>query len=488
MNDVRGGEGLWATLREAIRGTEQDLTSVSIRRAVVLLAVPTVLEMSMESLLTVVDIFFVSKLGSDAVATVGLTEAMLSPIYALAMGLSAAATALIARHTGAKEHDRAARAAVQVIGLAVGIAVVFGITGVVLAPHLLAAMGASASIVESGSSYTGVMLGGSITIFLLFVVNAVFRAAGDAASAMRSLWLANILNMILAPIFVFGLGPCPKMGVLGAAVAMTLSRAIGVLYQASTLVRGKSRLAIRREHVVAEVSVIRELVKVATPATGQVLIETASWLALVRIISTFGSAALAGYTIAMRIAVFALLPSWGLSTAAATLVGQNLGAGQPDRAAQSVWTIAKYNVAFLGPVGVAFAIVPLALVAVFTGDATTADYAADCLRIVALGFVVFAFGMVSVQAFNGAGDTTTPMLVNLGSFWFFKIPMAWLLSKPLGMGPHGVFLAITFAYAVQSATAMALFRRGKWRKAAAMPAGSAACHPSEEAAVAKDSA
>lgn len=466
MSDTAGGQGVWATLREAVRGTEQDLTAVSIRRAVVLLAVPTVLEMSMESLLTVVDIFFVSKLGSDAVATVGLTEAMLSPIYAIAMGLSAAATALIARHTGAKEPDRAATAAVQVIGIAIALSIVFGIAGIVLAPHLLAAMGASPSIVAGGSSYTGVMLGGSLTIFLLFVVNAVFRAAGDAASAMRSLWLANILNMLLAPCFVFGLGPFPKMGVLGAAVAMTLSRAIGVAYQMSTLVRGKSRLAITRAHVVAEVKVIRELVKVATPAAGQVLIETASWLALVRIISSFGSAALAGYTIAMRIAIFALLPSWGLATAAATLVGQNLGAGQPDRAARSVWTIAKYNVAFLGPVGLAFAIAPLALVGFFTSDPETTAYAVDSLRIVALGFVVFAFGMVTMQAFNGAGDTTTPMLVNLGSFWFFKIPCAWVLAKVVGMGPHGVFLSITIAYAVQSTIAFALFRRGKWRKSA----------------------
>lgn len=464
-HDDPGDPGVWATLREAVRGTEQDLTAVSIRRAVVLLAVPTVLEMSMESLLTVVDIFFVSRLGSDAVATVGLTEAMLSPVYALAMGLSAAATALIARHTGAKEPDRAARAAVQVIGLAVVLAALFGILGVVLAPRLLAAMGASPSIVATGSSYTGVMLGGSLTIFLLFVVNAVFRAAGDAASAMRSLWLANILNMLLAPCFVFGLGPFPKLGVLGAAVAMTLSRAVGVAYQASTLLRGKSRLAITRAHVVTELPVVREIVKVATPATGQVLIETASWLALVRIISTFGSAALAGYTIAMRVAIFALLPSWGLAMAAATLVGQNLGAGQPDRAARSVWTIAKYNVAFLGPVGLAFAVVPLALVSFFTSDPSTSAYAVDCLRIVALGFVVFAFGMVAVQAFNGAGDTTTPMLVNLASFWGFKIPVAWVLSKSMGMGPHGVFLAITAAYAFQSTTAFVLFRRGKWRRA-----------------------
>ncbi len=431
-----------------------------------LLAVPTVLEMSMESLLTVVDIFFVSKLGSDAVATVGLTEAMLSPVYALAMGIAAAATALIARYVGAKEPAQAASAAVQVIGVAIVVAAAFGIAGIVLAPSLLGAMGASPSIVESGSAYTRVMLGGSVTIFLLFVVNAVFRAAGAAAVAMRSLWLANILNMLVAPCLVFGLGPFPRLGVLGAALAMTGSRAVGVVYQLVTLARGRGRLSITRANVAAEARMIREVVRLATPATGQILVETASWLALVRIISTFGSAALAGYTIAMRIALFALLPCWGLAMAAAALVGQNLGAGRPDRAKASVWTIAKYNVSFLGPVGLAFALAPGPLVGLFAADPETATFAAECLRIVAIGFVVFAFGMVAVQAFNGAGDTKTPMLVNLASFWLFKIPAALVLSKTLGLGPRGVFVAITAAYAVQSLTATTLFRRGKWARSA----------------------
>lgn len=448
-----------------MRGSEQDYTAIPIRRAVVLLALPTVLEMSMESLLTVADIFFVSKLGSDAVATVGLTEAMLSPVYALAMGISAAATAVVARHTGAKEHDRAASAAVQVIILAAALAAVFGVLGVVLAPHLLALMGASESIVAMGSSYTAVMLGGSVTIFLLFVINAIFRSAGDAAIAMRSLWLANILNMMLAPCLVFGVGPFPRMGVMGAAVAMTASRGVGVLYQLSRLAGARGRLVILRRHIAVQAGVLLEIVKLSTPATGQVLVETASWLALVRIVSTFGGAALAGYTIAMRIAIFALLPSWGLAMAASTLVGQNLGANEPERARRSVWTIAKYNVLFLGPVGLVFALAPDFLVSLFTTEPETAAQGVTCLRIVALGFIAFAFGMVAVQAFNGAGDTTTPMLVNLASFWFFKIPLAWILAKTFGLGPRGAFLAITAAYAVQSLLAITLFRRGKWAQA-----------------------
>ncbi len=455
---------LWSTLREAVRGTNQDLTAIPIRRAILLLAVPTVLEMSMESILTIVDIFFVSKLGSDAVATVGLTESMLSPTYALAMGLSAATTAIIARRAGEKDLDGAAIAAVQVLLASVAIAALLGIAGVIASPWLLALMGADAGIVASGSTYTAVMLGGSVTIFLLFVINAVFRSVGDAAIAMRSLWLANIVNMVLAPCFIFGVGPIPRMGVVGAAIATTLSRGLGVAYQLVSLARGRGHLAILRRHLAVRVALIAEIAKLAAPAAGQVLIETASWLALVRIISTYGSAALAGYTIAMRIAIFALLPSWGIAQAAAALVGQNLGAGEPDRARRSVWTIARYNLAFLAPVAVVFVAAPGVLVAFFTDDPTVAAYAADCLRIVAIGFVVFAFGMVAVQAFNGAGDTTTPMIVNLASFWFFKLPCALILAKVVGMGPRGVFLSITMAYTVQSCVAGALFHRGRWQK------------------------
>lgn len=455
---------LWSTVREAVRGTQQDLTAIPIRRAVVLLAVPTVLEMSMESVLTIVDIFFVSKLGSAAVATVGLTESMLSLTYALAMGLSAAATAIISRRAGEKDWDGASIAAVQVIFLAIAIAAVLGTLGGVASPRLLALMGADADVVATGSTYAAVMLGGSVTIFMLFVVNAVFRSVGDAAVAMRALWLANAVNLVLAPCFIFGVGPVPRMGVAGAAVATTLSRGLGVAYQLSVLVRKRGHLAIARRHLAVRLRLVTELVRLATPATGQVLIETASWLGLVRILSTYGSAALAGYTIAMRIVIFSLLPSWGLAQAAAALVGQNLGAREPERARRSVWTIARYNVAFLLPVGAVCAVAPGVLVAFFSDDPAVSAYAAECLRTVAIGFVVFAFGMVAVQAFNGAGDTTTPMLVNFASFWLFKIPCALVLAKVVGLGPRGVFLAITAAYTVQSVVAGALFRRGRWQK------------------------
>jgi putative MATE family efflux protein len=441
------------------------LTAIPLRRAVLLLAVPTVLEMSMESLLTIVDIFFVSRLGADAVATVGLTEAMLSPTYALAMGLSAAATAMIARKVGEKDGESAAVAAVQVVAIAIACAGAFGVAGAILSPNLLGAMGASPSVVASGSAYTGLMLGGSVTIFLLFVINAIFRSAGDAAMAMRSLWLANILNMILAPCFIFGIGPFPRLGVLGAAVAMTLGRGAGVVFQLVMLAGSRGRLAIARRHLAVQLGVVRELVRLATPAAMQVLIETASWLALVRIISSFGSSALAGYTVAMRVAIFALLPSWGLASAAATLVGQNLGAREPERARSSVSVIARYNLAFLGPVGVIFALVPSPIVALFVDDPAAAAWGADCLRIVAFGFVAFAYGMVAVQAFNGAGDTRTPMIVNLLSFWGFKIPLAFTLATVVGLGPRGAFLAITAAYSMQAILAGLLFRRGRWQHA-----------------------
>lgn len=456
--------GFWSLVREALRGTTQDLTAIPIGRAVLLLAVPMVLEMSMESLFAIVDIFWVSKLGSDAVATVGLTESVLSLAYALAMGLSAGATALVARKVGEKDAEGAATAAGQVILLAVVGASALGVLGAALSPRLLTAMGASPSVVASGATYTAVMLGGSVTIFLLFIVNAIFRSAGDAAVAMRTLWIANGVNLVIAPCLVFGLGPFPKMGVAGAAVATTASRGLGVLYQVTMLRRGRGRLVLAARHLAPRLRIVLHVLRLAATASLQVLIETASWLALVRILSTYGSVALAGYTIAMRIAVFALLPSWGLANAAATLVGQNLGASEPERAKRSVFTIARYNVAFLGSVGVLFALAPRVVVGLFTTDPHVVAYGADCLRIVAIGFVAFAHGMVTVQAFNGAGDTVTPMLVNFGSFWCFKLPLAYVLANVVGLGPRGVFLAITAAYAFQALVSWILFRRGGWQQ------------------------
>ncbi len=470
MSEPEAQSSAWSLVREAIRGTTQNLTTIPIRRAVLLLALPTVVEMSMESLLTVVDIFFVSKLGSHAVTTVGLTESMLSIIYALAMGISAGATALVSRKIGENDREGAAVAAVQVLIAAVACATVLGAVGALYSERLLALVGADPDVVAYGAGYAKLMFGGSVTIFLLFVVNAIFRSAGDAAVAMRSLWLANTLNIILCPCLIFGFGPIPRMGVVGAAVATTISRGVGVAYQFVELGRARGHIQLTRAHLTFVRKVMGELTRIATTGTFQVLIETASWLGLVRILSVYGSDALAGYTIAMRIAVFAMLPSWGLASAAATLVGQNLGAREPDRAAASVKAIALYNMAFLGGVGIVLALVPRFVSDFFTLDPHVGAYAADCLRIVAVGFVSFSFGMVVVQAFNGAGDTVTPMLLNLGSFWFFKIPLAWFLAHVLGMGPRGVFLAVTAAYTVQAVGGGLLFRRGRWRT---LSAGSA---------------
>ncbi|MFO0560816.1 MAG: MATE family efflux transporter [Polyangiales bacterium] len=458
---------LWATIVEAVRGSEQDFTAVPIGRAVLLLAIPMVLEMSMESLFAVVDMYFVARLGADSVATIGLTEALMSLLYALAMGLSAAANAVISRRTGERDSDGAARAATQVIALSIALSIAIGLAGSLMAPTLLQWMGASASVIAVGSNYARIMFAGSATIFLLFVNNAAFRGAGDAAMAMRSLWLANGLNILLAPVFIFGLGPLPAMGVTGAAIATTISRGVGVLYQLATLARGRSRLRVERRHVGFDRETAVELLSIAWAAAAQTLVETASWIGLVRILSSFGSPALAGYTIAMRVALFVLLPAFGLANAAATLVGQNLGANAPDRAAHAVKAVAKVNVAGLSVVSLAFVLVPQLFLRLFTRDATALVFAEQCLRVVALGFVFFAFGMVVNAAFNGAGDSKTPMVINVLSFWALKLPLAYLLARTLHFGPMGVFIAISVAYSAQAIAATLVFRQGKWRSARA---------------------
>ncbi|MBX3261130.1 MAG: MATE family efflux transporter [Labilithrix sp.] len=458
--------GLWSTLREAVRGSQEDLTTVPLRRAVLLLATPVVLEMSMESLFAIVDIFYVSRLGSEAIATVGLTETMLSPVYALSIGLSAGATALISRRTGEKDPEGAAVAAGQVILVALVYAAVIGAAGALLAPTLLSAMGASASVLASGATYARTMLGGSVTIFLLFVFSAIFRSAGDAVIAMRSLWLANGLNIALAPVLIFGVGPIPAHGVLGAAIATTVSRGVGVLYQVSVLSRGprRPRLPFERRHLGPRPRVMVRLVRLAWTATIQVLVETVSWLGLVRILSAFGSAAVAGYTIAMRVTTFVLLPALGLATSAATLVGQNLGANEPERARRSVSTIALYNTLFLLVIGATLAVAARSVLGVFTSDPSVLAYGADCLRIVAIGFVTFAYGMVTIQAFNGAGDPMTPLAINLGAFWGLRVPLAYVLAVLVDLGPRGVFLAITASYSAQAIAGGVLFRRGRWQR------------------------
>jgi putative MATE family efflux protein len=454
--------GFWATIREAIHGSQLDFTQVSVARAVVLLAVPMILEMAMESLFAVVDIFWVSRLGSDAVATVGLTESMLSIVYAVAMGLSAAATALVARRFGEKNEEGAASIAVLAIGVGAVLALLLGAGGAALAPTLLSAMGATEPTVRAGSGYTAVMLGGNVTIMLLFIGNAIFRGAGDAVAAMRTLWLSNFINIVLGPFFIFGWGPFPKLGVVGAAVATNIGRGVGVLYQFALLAKGR-RIEIARRHFRFDIAKLIALLRLASAGTLQTLIETASWLGLVRILARFGSAALAGYTIGIRVVIFALLPSWGLANAAATLVGQNLGAGRPDRAERSVWITGAYNFLFLGGVSLIFIAVPEPIVRWFTSEPDVVPYAVDCLRIGSVGFLTFAYGMVLIQAFNGAGDPVTPAIINFVSFWLIKIPLAYAMAIGMGMGTRGVFIAVSIAYSMQTAISVVLFRRGRWK-------------------------
>ncbi|HYO59418.1 MATE family efflux transporter [Archangium sp.] len=454
---------LWASLKEAVRGTEQDFTEAPVGRAILLLSVPMVLEMVMESIFAIVDVFFVSRLGAEAIATVGLTESILALLYALAMGLSIGAMALIARRTGEKDPDAAASVAVQAIGLGLLVSLPLAVAGVVFAQPLLSMLGGSPWVVEHGFRYTQILLGGNVIILLLFLINAIFRGAGDAAVAMRVLWIANSINIVLCPCFVLGLGPFPELGVVGAATATTLGRGVGVCYQLYRLVRGTGRVAVRREHLRFEPATMLVMLRLSGSAILQMLIGTASWTVLVRIVAASGSAAVAGYTIGMRIILFALLPSWGMSNAAATLVGQNLGARKPERAEQAVWRAGFYNMVFLGTVGLGFILFAQPLIATFTNDPQVAAIAVRCLRIVSAGFLFYAYGMVLTQALNGAGDTTTPTLLNLACFWGLELPLAWLLTGPLGLGPTGAFVSIAIAFSVFALLGAWVFHLGRWK-------------------------
>ena len=451
-------------VRDALRGRQHDYTSGPIGQAIFLLAIPMVLEMVMESLFALSDVFFVARLGASAVATVGLTESMMIVVYTLAMGLSISGTAIVARRIGEKDADGAGRAAVQAILLGALIASLIAITGAILAPRLLRFMGAADDVLATGTLFTRVMLGGSVTAFLLFVVNATFRGAGDAAVSMRVMWLANGINIALGPMLIFGLGPFAKLGVTGAAVATTIGRGTGLLYALYRLVRGSGNLRVRRAHVVFEPRTMLSMLRLSVNGTFQVLVGSLSWIILVRFMAVFGSAAMAGYTIAVRMVMFALLPAWGLSNAAATMVGQSLGADNPDRAAKAVWTAARYNVAFLGMMGLLFGILAPLIVHGFTSDTAVSKVAVDGLRIMAIGFPLFAFGMVLTQSFNGAGDTSTPTRINIGVFWIFEIPLAWFLAQKTSLGFHAIFASISLAYSLLAAVSYLMFRRGTWRR------------------------
>ena len=423
----------------------------------------SVLEMMMESLFGIVDVFFVARLGADAIATVGVTESLLLIVFAVAIGLSMSTTAMVARRVGEGDHEGASDAAMQALLVGLIIAVPTGIGGALLAPRLLSLMGAPVGVIENGWSYTAIILGGNVTILGLFLINAIFRGAGDAAIAMRSLWLANLINMILDPCLIFGLGPFPEMGLMGAAVGTTIGRGVGVLYQLSILFGGVGRIAVRRRHMHLHPGVMLRLLRVSLGGILQMVIATASYLGLVRILTPFGSSALAAYTIALRIIVVTILPSWGMSNAAATLVGQNLGAGKPDRAERSAWLTGFYNMIFLGVVAAVFIAFPGPLIRFFTDDPEIITIGVDCLRFISYGYVFYAWGMVMVQSFNGAGDTFTPTWINLFCYWLFQIPLAWLLARTAGLGPNGVFMAITVAESLLAVVGILVFRRGHWK-------------------------
>jgi putative MATE family efflux protein len=449
--------------KEALRGSSRDFTEGPVGPAIVVLAIPMVMEMSMESLFAVVDVFFVARLGADAVATVGLTESMLAIVYSVAMALCIGATATISRRIGEKDREGAAQAAVQVIALGIVVSALIGVVGVLSARRLLALMGAEPAVLGDNARFTMVMLGGNTSIMLLFLQNAILRGAGDATVAMRVLWLANGINLTLDPLLIFGLGPFPEMGVVGAAAATTTGRSVAVLVQLRVLLSGQGRIHIERRHLRLVPSVMWSMCRLSGTGLLQVLLQTTSWIGLVRVISLFGSSALAGYTIGIRTILFALLPSWGLGNAAATMVGQALGAGKPERAEKAVWTAGFYNVIFLGIVGVVFMIFAPAIVAIYTSDAEVAMHGVNCLRIVASGYVFYAYGMVLTQSFNGAGDTWTPTWINFGCFWLWEIPLAWFLALQLGMGPRGVYIAITVAFSTVAVVSALLFRRGHWK-------------------------
>lgn len=455
---------LWQSIREALRGGHQDFTSGNLNRSILLLAIPMVLEMVLESLFAVVDVFWVSRLGADAIATVGLTESVLMLVFAVGMGLGMSTTAMVARRVGEKNADGAAISAVQAVFLGFVTSLVIGVPCLLLAPRILELMGATPAIVTTGANYTRIALGGSGVVLMLFLNNAIFRGAGDAAIAMRLLWVSNILNLVLDPCLIFGLGPFPKLGVTGAALATFSGRGIGVLYQFYRLARGTERLRIAARHVRLHGDVLWRLIRVSISGILQFLISQASWIGLVRIVSLFGASAVAAYTIGIRIVIFAILPSWGLSNAAATLVGQNLGAKHVDRARQAVWRTGLWNMIFLGSVGVVFIVFAPTIIGLFTTDPIVVPAAVNCLRIFSCGNIAYAYGMVLMQAFNGAGDTVTPTYINVVGFWMLQIPLAWWLAMHTRLGVNGVFASVVVAQSVVVLISLVLFRRGRWEQ------------------------
>ncbi|MGE0128863.1 MAG: MATE family efflux transporter [Blastocatellales bacterium] len=456
--------GFWATLREAVRGSEQDFTEGGIGRAIFLLSVPMVLEMLMESLFGIVNVYWVAHLGKEQAAAVGITEALLTIVFAVAIGLSMGTTAMVARRIGEKDPEGAARVAEQSILLGVLISIPFGAVGVLFSKQVFQVMNAEAGVTAVGGGYMSVIIGANVVIMLLFLINAIFRGAGDAAIAMRALWIGNLINLVLDPCLIFGLGPFPELGVTGSAIATTIGRGCAVIYQFTRLFGGHSRVPVRLDRMLPDLGLMKNLMRISLGGMFQFLVATSAWMALMSIIGQFGAAAQAGYTIAIRIIVVAILPSWGMSNAAATLVGQNLGAQKPERADKSVWLAGHSNAVFLAGVAIVFILFPEFLIRIFTDDQTVIPYGVAALRYISYGYVFYGYGMVIAAAFNGAGDTWTPTVLNLFCFWVIQIPLAYTLAKYTGLGTTGVFLAITIAESALAVVAMLVFRQGRWKE------------------------
>jgi putative MATE family efflux protein len=452
-----------ATFREAIKGSRQDFTQGDIRRAIILLSVPMILEMLMESLFGIVDAFWVARLGKESVAAVGITESMLSIVFTVAMGLSTAVIATVARRIGEKDPEGASMVAAQSIFIAILVSIPISIAGIFYMPNLLRLMHAEETVIATGAGYGQIILGANVILMLLFLLNAVFRGSGDAAIAMRVLWIANIINIVLVPFLVFGIGPFPQLGVKGSAVATSIGRGIGVIIQLYYLTSGKARVHIRWQQLRLKLEVMLKLLRLSLGGMFQILIATSSWIFLVRIVNDFGAPASAGYTIAIRIIIFSILPSFGMASAAATLVGQNLGAGKPDRAEKSVWMTGHFNFVFMLSISIIYILFAENLIRLFISDPEVIPYGRDCLRYISFGYAAYAYGMIVVQSFNGAGDTTTPTFINLFCHWLVQIPLAYTLAVILKFGPRGVYIAIAIAESLVAVVGIVMFRRGKWK-------------------------
>lgn len=452
-----------SNLKLAISGKQQDFTSGSIKKAVFMLSIPMILEMLMESIFAIVDIFYVSQVSVNAVATIGLTESIITLVYAVAIGLSMAATAIVSRRIGEKDNQGASQAAIQVIFLGIIVASVISVIGILFPKEILSLMGGEVDLINEGYGYTQVLMGGNVTIMLLFLINAIFRGAGDASIAMWALVVSNGLNIILDPLFIFGIGPIPEFGVMGAAIATTIGRGIAVVFQLLVLFYGWSRIKVGAKDIVLRMGVMLSLIKVSVGGISQFLIGTSSWVFLMRIMSEFGSEVLAGYTIAIRVIMFTIMPAWGMSNAAATLVGQNLGAKKPERAEKSVWKTGRYSAYFMAFVSILYLVFAPTIISWFSTEIEVIKNGALCLRIIAAGYIFYAYGMVIINAFNGAGDTKTPTYINFFCFWLFQLPLAYILAIILDFGPLGVFIAITSAEVLLSIAGILLFRKGKWK-------------------------